>query len=317
MTDQQWSPRIRVNFPQEESVQITVLQDHSGKDLDISKFSVKKNIKGYVSLLYHIDFSKHEDLRRNLQDLRQKDLIQVRTKKLCTSLPCRHWIRILNWIKRQLFMKCATTQFRSSFSHRSSSSKMDQQDSEKKNMKRSNLYRRKRVDKITFSRGISHVITRNKTIDPRQQSAVASTAEIIKEIKDSEVYVQCNCCFKKSRSGTVSADINRSSTDWQLFRKRILLWQLRKTVRWFNHLFNFKLRDKSDETIWHIGLWCATISEEQRQDSSTESPNKMLFSKLAWTADTCAKRDYKLCDPSTGRKKQTIRRHSDADLPDL
>ena len=96
------------------------------------------------------------------------------------------------------FHQTATTELRPSLSRRSSTSKTDQKGSEKKNIKRSNRLPRNRVDTSMDSRAKPPGKTQHrKQLSSRQPRANFSTADVIKEIRSNEVYVQCTCCSKR------------------------------------------------------------------------------------------------------------------------
>ena len=74
----------------------------------------------------------------------------------------------------------------------------------KQNMKRRSRLPRERADTTSDSRGAPPGTTqKQETSERRKLTSISSTAEIIKENRSSKVYVQCTCCSKRSRLGTV------------------------------------------------------------------------------------------------------------------
>ena len=119
------------------------------------------------------------------------------------------------------FHQTATTDLRPSLSRRSSTSKTDQKGSEKKNLKRSNRLPRNRVDTSMDSRGKPPGKTQHKKqLSSRQPRANFSTADVIKEIRSSEVYVQCTCCSKRSTLGTVFCRCGKKLGGWTAVQEK-------------------------------------------------------------------------------------------------
>ena len=213
----------------------------------------------------------------NLEDLCQEDLEYNQGRKRCTSHECRHRTRIptrstsptLTWtnimtdclwliwkqrrirwysIRQRTGVSCATTQFRPSFSQRSSIPKTDQKGSEKKNMKRSSRLPRKRVDIATDSWGTPPGITQNKK-QVNLESWHQSLAQQRSSKKTEAANSTCNVLIfqKEADREQFSVDVERSLADWQPYRKRTLKLHLRTAAKSSNHSYIFEFPNKFDE----------------------------------------------------------------------
>ena len=90
-----------------------------------------------------------------------------------------------------------------------------------KTFKRSNRLPRNRVDTSMDSRGKPPGKTQHKKqLSSRQPRANFSTADVIKEIRSSEVYVQCTCCSKRSTLGTVFCRCGKKLGGWTAVQEK-------------------------------------------------------------------------------------------------
>ena len=181
--------KIIPHFQREEPVYIGARQGHSREPghVDVSRRKIEKR---YATLLYHIGFSKNEDSLKHGGLLPggfgtsrcRKDSASSLVSSVDPNPDPKHHLHMKNHHDRLCEIDletaqnslefcqttngsvlCATTQFRLSSSHKSSTSKTDQKSSEKKKKKRSRLPR-KGVDATKGSRGKTHDITKTRNI---------------------------------------------------------------------------------------------------------------------------------------------------------
>ena len=89
---------------------------------------------------------------------------------------------------------------------------------------------------------------KTRNIEPRQLRAISSTAEIIKEQNKQRSLRSMYFPFqRKADWEQLSADVERSLTNCQPYKKGTLKLQLREAAKSFNHSYNFESPNKVDE----------------------------------------------------------------------